>query len=211
MPENYDVALSFAAEDREVAKRIAEALKNRGLRVFFDEFAESELWGQDLYEYLRKIYEESRICIVVFSQHYEQSKWNRLELRNLSAHSAARDSFTVLPVRIPDSPVTPSLKRLGFIDFSESSLQQIVEAVEKRLEDLPGREDRMPVEQYHVIRRDSGWAVKRRSSSRATSVHKTQEEAIEAARQLIVHNKPAELVVHGSDGTIQSREDFKNG
>lgn len=210
MPEKFDVALSFAAEDRQVASNIAEALKKRGLRVFFDEFAESGLWGKDLYEHLRMIYEESRVCVIVLSEHYERSNWAQLELRNLSAHSAARDSFSLLPVRIGDTPVPSPLKHLDIVDYSDSSLQQIVETVEKRLEVMPRAEDRAPLEQYHVIRRDSGWSVKRQGSSRAASVHKTQEEAIEAARRLIVANQPAELVVHRPDGTIELRQEFKN-
>ena len=151
MPENFDVALSSAQDDRDVAKTIADALENRGLRVFFDQSA--ELWGQDLYDYQRKIY-VSRICVVVLSQSYGRSKWNQLELSNLAAHSETTGSFAILPIRIPDSPVPPELKHLQFIDYSASSLQRIVEAVEKRLENLPSRERDVSVEQYHVIRRE---------------------------------------------------------
>ncbi|WP_170068031.1 toll/interleukin-1 receptor domain-containing protein [Lentzea guizhouensis] len=37
LKEQYDFALSFAGPDREFARRLAEALKAKERRVFFDE------------------------------------------------------------------------------------------------------------------------------------------------------------------------------
>ncbi len=39
----YDVVLSFAGENREYAREMAQKLKAKKLKVFFDEFEEAKL------------------------------------------------------------------------------------------------------------------------------------------------------------------------
>jgi len=45
----YDVALSYAGEDRAYVEQIAAQLRQEGIRVFYGEYAAAELWGNDLY------------------------------------------------------------------------------------------------------------------------------------------------------------------
>lgn len=53
VPEfDYDVCLSFAGEERDYVSRVAEELKSRVVRVFYDLFEEAELWGMNLYDHL---------------------------------------------------------------------------------------------------------------------------------------------------------------
>ena len=44
--EKYDVALSFAGEDRLHAKELARLLKSGGYRVFYDDYEKPRLWGK---------------------------------------------------------------------------------------------------------------------------------------------------------------------
>lgn len=39
----YDVALSFAGEDRHHAEKLAKILKSRGYRVFYDKYEQATL------------------------------------------------------------------------------------------------------------------------------------------------------------------------
>lgn len=61
----------------------------------------------------------------------------------------------------------------------------------------------------HVVPHADGWAVRGASSSRATSVHKTQQQAIDAGRS-IAKNQKTELLVHGTNGKIRSRDSHGN-
>ena len=61
----------------------------------------------------------------------------------------------------------------------------------------------------HVIPHQGKWAVKSEGSQRATSIHKTQAEATEKARE-IARRQKSELLVHGRDGQIRSRNSFGN-
>lgn len=61
----------------------------------------------------------------------------------------------------------------------------------------------------HVVPHDEGWAVRGAGSSRASSVHPTQREAIQAARE-IARNQGTELFIHGRDGRIRERDSYGN-
>lgn len=59
----------------------------------------------------------------------------------------------------------------------------------------------------HVVPNERGWSVKRAGASKASSVHRTQEEAIQAAKRL-AQSQQTELYVHGRDGRIRERNSF---
>lgn len=59
----------------------------------------------------------------------------------------------------------------------------------------------------HVVPRNEGWVVRKEGSTRATSVHSTQREAVDAARKIAQH-KNGELVIHGRDGRIRDRDSY---
>jgi len=61
----------------------------------------------------------------------------------------------------------------------------------------------------HVVPHKDGWAVKGAGNSKASSVHKTQKEAIGRARDLAKDVK-TELLVHGKDGKIRERDSYGN-
>lgn len=60
-----------------------------------------------------------------------------------------------------------------------------------------------------VVPADEGWAVRGEGDSRASSIHRTQREAIEVARQQAkaLHS---EMVVQGRDGKIRERNSYGN-
>jgi hypothetical protein len=59
----------------------------------------------------------------------------------------------------------------------------------------------------HVVPHADGWAVRGAGNSRATSVHETQRQAMDAARD-IARNQQSELLVHGRNGQIRERDSF---
>lgn len=60
---------------------------------------------------------------------------------------------------------------------------------------------------YHVTPRPQGWAVQREGAERASSVHDTQAQAIDAGRALARTNE-TELVIHGRDGRIRDSDSY---
>ena len=61
----------------------------------------------------------------------------------------------------------------------------------------------------HVVPHDNGWAVKSEGASKAGSVHKTQQEAIDIARNQ-ARNAHGELFIHNRQGQIRERDSFGN-
>jgi len=57
----------------------------------------------------------------------------------------------------------------------------------------------------HVVRRGNQWGVRGEGNQRITSLHDTQQEAIDAGRE-IARNQQSELLIHGRDGRIRERD-----
>ena len=61
----------------------------------------------------------------------------------------------------------------------------------------------------HVVPHDSGWAVKGAGNSKATSVHSTQADAIQQAKE-IAQNQRSEMLIHGQNGRIREKNSYGN-
>jgi len=61
----------------------------------------------------------------------------------------------------------------------------------------------------HVVPHDDGWAVRGEENERLTSIHSTQSDAIDAARD-IARNERSEVVIHGRDGRIRDKDSYGN-
>lgn len=71
---------------------------------------------------------------------------------------------------------------------------------------MPKGRDRM------VSRRPDGtWENKRNEADRASSLHDTQGEAIEAAKRMLEHQGGGELTTKGLDGRIRSKDTIDPG
>ncbi|MBI4744218.1 MAG: DUF2188 domain-containing protein [Actinobacteria bacterium] len=62
---------------------------------------------------------------------------------------------------------------------------------------------------YHVVRKGDQRAVKREKAERSNSLHGTQKEAIERARELAI-GKKGEVVIHRPDGRIRDKDSYGN-
>ncbi len=61
----------------------------------------------------------------------------------------------------------------------------------------------------HVVPRDGKWGVVGAGNSRATSLHDTQTDAANAAREIAI-NQRADVVIHRPDGRIRDRNSYGN-
>jgi len=59
----------------------------------------------------------------------------------------------------------------------------------------------------HVVPHDNDWAVRGEGNQKVTSIHQTQQEAIESARNIAINNR-SEVVIHRPDGTIRDRDSY---
>jgi uncharacterized protein DUF2188 len=63
-----------------------------------------------------------------------------------------------------------------------------------------------------IFRRDDGkWANKRNDSDKASSLHDTQGDATDAAREMLRNQGGGELTIKGRDGQIRSKDTIEPG
>lgn len=60
-------------------------------------------------------------------------------------------------------------------------------------------------------RRDGKWANKSQGNTKASSLHDTQKDAEEAAREMLKNQGGGELITHGRDGKIRSKDTIAPG
>jgi poly(hydroxyalkanoate) granule-associated protein len=56
---------------------------------------------------------------------------------------------------------------------------------------------------YEVVPHPDGWAVQKEGADRATSVHGTKKEALEAGRTVASDHEPSQLIIQRQDGSVQ--------
>ncbi|MDT7543358.1 MAG: hypothetical protein QOE33_3262 [Acidobacteriota bacterium] len=61
----------------------------------------------------------------------------------------------------------------------------------------------------HVVPADGRWGVRGAGNGRLTSVHNTQGEAAEAAREIAI-NQRSEVVIHRRNGQIRDSDSYGN-
>ncbi|MDW8807584.1 TIR domain-containing protein [Streptomyces scabiei] len=103
----FDVAISFAGEDRGFAQVLERELAAHGVHAFYDENERPQLWGRDLYSDLLDIYaRRSRYCIMLVSHAYREKSWTVHERRAAQSRALEmREEEYVLPVRLEDCDI----------------------------------------------------------------------------------------------------------
>lgn len=130
----YDVSLSFAGEDREIAERLANALRTKGIRVFYDKFEKDVLWGKNLYEYLTHIYKEnSRYTVLLLSKHYAEKPWTMLERQSAQARAIKEAQEYILPIRLDNTEIPGLPETVGYVSLADTTIEQIVDLILKKL------------------------------------------------------------------------------
>jgi len=130
----YDVAISFAGEDREVADQLAHALTEKGAKVFYDIFEQGDLWGKDLFDHLADVYSrKAKYCIMLLSEAYAKKAWTKHERQHAQARAFASDEEYILPVRLDDAEIPGIAATLGFLDLRQLGLEEVVRLTMQKL------------------------------------------------------------------------------
>ena len=113
----YEIALSFAGEDRAYVEEVATYLKKNGVRCFYDGYEEATLWGKDLVEHLASVYQKARYCVMFISTHYATKMWPSHERKNAMARAVEEKGEYILPARFDDTQVPGIRHTLSYIDL----------------------------------------------------------------------------------------------
>lgn len=150
VPE-YDVALSFAGEQRDYVESVATILRDSGVRVFFDDFEKVHLWGRDLAVHFDEVYRRGATYVVPFvSRAYAAKAWPQHEFKSALGKAVVSKEPYILPVRFDDSELPGLRPTVGYIDGRTHAPAQLAAIILARLgkapqaPDKPGRAVRLP-------------------------------------------------------------------
>ena len=130
----YEIALSFAREQRQYVESVALALQSRGIAVFYDEFDKVKLWGKDLGEELQVVYELKSDYVVFFvSQAWVDRAWPRHERRTALSRAVKEPKEYVLPVRFDDTPVPGLSESVQYLRADEYSPAELASVIAQKL------------------------------------------------------------------------------
>ena len=147
---DYDVALSYAGEDRKYVEQVAVQLRQRDIRIFYDEYAAAQLWGNDLYVLLDEVYRKrARFTVIFISRHYASKPWTHHERQSAQARALTENGPYLLPVRLDDSELPGLRPTVGYIDARKIPVESLVSLIEQKLAAKPG----LPISQPPPILR----------------------------------------------------------
>jgi hypothetical protein len=96
---DYDVAISFAGEQRREAEGIADHLRAASVSVFYDAYEQADLWGKNLYDHLATVYQhKARYCLMLVSAEYAAKVWTTHERQSAQARALTQNTEYILPL-----------------------------------------------------------------------------------------------------------------
>lgn len=135
----YDIAISFAGEDREIAKNLAEKLQSklvndRAVKVFYDDFYKSKLWGKKLTSFFQDIYgSKSRFVVVLISEYYPIKDWTDYEFSIMRQEAKKRRTEFILPVKLDNTKILGIHEDIAYLDYQREGIDSIVNCLIEKL------------------------------------------------------------------------------
>lgn len=130
----FDVALSFAGEDRPFVEATAQVLREMGIRVFYDKYETVKLWGKDLYDHLTEIYKDrARFTVMFISKSYAKKLWTNHERKSAQARAFAASAEYILPARFDNTKIPGVLPTVGYVNLKGLSPKDFAEIIKKKV------------------------------------------------------------------------------
>lgn len=132
----YDVALSFAGEDRAYVEQVATLLKDAGVKVFYDRFEEASLWGTNLHDHLSEVYgDKARYTVMFISKHYAHKVWTNHERENAQARALRENIKCVLPARFDDTPVPGLHSSINYLSLHNREPKNLADLIIEKIKE----------------------------------------------------------------------------
>jgi hypothetical protein len=130
----YDLAVSYAGEDRPVADEIARKLKRMGYKLFYDGFERAKLIGEDLTSILGEIYANgSRYCLILISKEYVTKPWTNHERQFALSRALKERRAYILPLKLDDTDLPGLSPTIGYLDLRNSTVPELCSLLAQKL------------------------------------------------------------------------------
>jgi hypothetical protein len=145
--QDYDIAVSFAAEQRDYVERTVAAARALGLRVFYDRDMSNAWWGRNFLLEQRKIYGQRALHFVPFiSTEYLSASHPIDQFSYAMTRAIEQRNRYILPVLIGSVVVPPEMlhPHIGYLRAEEHTAEQLAARMKVAVDDsrAAGREAR---------------------------------------------------------------------
>lgn len=129
----YDLAVSFAGEQRDYVEAIVRSLGD-DVKTFYDADERARLWGENLIDLLTDLYQHKARYVVMFvSAAYAEKMWTNVERQSAMARAAKQRSAYILPIRMDDTDLPGLLHTVGHLDARHEGLDGVVNIIREKL------------------------------------------------------------------------------
>ncbi len=130
----YEVAFSFAGEDRKIVQSVNAQLQRSHITTFYDFDHQVKLVGENLFDLLSDIYQnKARFCVFFISKHYVEKDWTNLERQAAQARAFSDRETYILPFRLDDTPVPGLLRTVGYVNVEGKSARDITKIIRDKV------------------------------------------------------------------------------
>jgi WD40 repeat protein len=139
MPSNftYDVFLSHNSQDKPRVLKLAERLRDAGLRVWFDDWVIRP--GDDIYLAIEHGLEAARVQVLCLSPAALGSQWVSLERSTVLFRDPGNAGRRFVPLLLTDCTLPDTLRRYKYVDFrgeAGAAFEELLSACRPEAESL---------------------------------------------------------------------------
>jgi WD40 repeat protein len=115
----YDVFLSHNSQDKPRVRKLAEQLREAGLRVWFDDWIIKP--GDDIYLAIERGLEAARVQVLCLSPQALGSAWVTLERNTVLFRDPTNTGHRFVPLLLADCDLPDTLRRYKYVDFRQET------------------------------------------------------------------------------------------
>ncbi len=132
--KRVDVAFSFAGEQRGYVEKVALYVEKEGaLSVFYDFNYEIDMWGSNMVDYFKSVFEKrANYCVMFISKEYAEKTWPNFERQIIQAKSLFQQGY-LLPARFDNTPIEGEIPTIKYVNISGMSPEEFGEMVIKKV------------------------------------------------------------------------------
>lgn len=136
-PPKYDLAVSFAGEQRDYVEQTVRACQDLGHKVFYDKDKTNDWWGGNFIREQRIIYSsQTRFFVPFLSANYLSKPVPLDEFSSAMMTAVKQGDGYILPVLMDDAPIPPDLlhPHIQYLRASEYTPEQLARQLQQKVQ-----------------------------------------------------------------------------
>ena len=175
----FDVAISFAGAQRDLAEDLANKVQDAGFKVFLDSFYTEHLWGKDLVVFFDDIYrKKSKYCVIFVSSEYCDRMWTNHERKSAQARALEeKGKEYILPIKVNDSELQGMQPTIGYLSIKDNNIDQISKILVSKLKqkDSTMNNEQQLKEDSKIVNKEYISNLKNKGQLRWTNIERIEE------------------------------------